>query len=470
MGHCIKMTNDQVDPDDVAASPSEEVAASTSEENSGQVKPGAGGSSKKAWQGGAWKTPKLPGKSAGKQGGQAEAAGNVVAPIATPGALRLPGGAARQLELLLANREHQLRRFLLRFGLFVLLPCFVVWFYTMFIATPRYQCVYQITYQTYQPSTSLTSGLTQTTFGSSQMDSIDYGTILYEYVSSASLAEQVDKLLDLRAHYSDRNIDWFSRLSPNATQKQFLAYWQSRVQISEGFGGYLTLTVQGFDPQFTLKLAQTIDTLANTMIDQIEAPARNTEIDSAKHQLMLAASGLQAADDTLTAFRNANGDLDPSFIATQIGTIEAALDGQLATLKAQLNQDEANILPNSAIIVQLKLQIAALEQQIQAERTELANNNGQHDYSDTVAKYDDALANQLLASSTFQAAQQGLVLAQADAAQQQNYVVPFVPPILPDHPTAPDPLDDTFITFLACVGLYGIGNLLFSAFRDQAGI
>jgi hypothetical protein len=31
-------------------------------------------------------------------------------------------------------------------------------------------------------------------------------------------------------------------------------------------------------------------------------------------------------------------------------------------------------------------------------------------------------------------------------------------------------LDDTFITFLACVGLYGIGNLLFSAFRDQAGI
>jgi capsular polysaccharide transport system permease protein len=463
------MTNDQVDPDDVAASPSEEVAASPSEENSGQVKPGAGGPAKKAWQGG-WKTPKPPGKSASKQGAQAEAAGNVVAPIVTPGALRLPGGTARQLELLLANREHQLRRFLLRFGLFVLLPCFVVWFYTALIATPRYQCVYQITYQTYQPSTSLTAGLTQTDFGSSQMDSIDYGTILYEYVTSASLAQQVDKLLDLRAHYSARNIDWFSRLSPNATQKQFLAYWQSRVKISEGFGGYLTLTVEGFDPQFTLKLAQTINALANNMIDQIGAQARNTEIDSAKQQLTLAASGLQAADAKLTAFRNANGDLDPSFMATQIGTIEAALDGQLATLKAQLTQDEANILPNSAIIVQLKLQISALEQQIQAERTRLANNNGQQDYSDTVSKYEDALASQLLASSTFQAAQQGLVLAQADAAQQQNYVVPFVPPILPDHPTAPDPLDDTFITFLACVGLYGIGNLLFSAFRDQAGI
>jgi capsular polysaccharide transport system permease protein len=455
------MTNDQVDPDDVAASQPE----NTSE----QVNPGAQGPSKRASQG-SWKTPKLPGKSANKQGPQAEAAGNVLAPVANPGALRLPRGTARQLELLLANREHQLRRFLLRIGLFVLLPCFVVWFYTTFIATPRYQCVYQITYQTYQPSTSLTSGLTQTAFGSSQMDSIDYGTILYEYVTSASLAQQVDKLLDLRAHYSAHNIDWFSRLSPNATQKQFLAYWQSRVKISEGFGGYLTLTVEGFDPQFTLKLAQTINALANTMIDQIGAQARNTEIDSAKEQLALAASGLQAADAKLTAFRNANGDLDPSFMATQIGTIEAALDGQLATLKAQLTQDEANMLPNSAIIVQLKLQIAALEQQIQAQRTRLASNNGQPNYSDTVSKYQDALANQLLASSTFQAAQQGLVLARADAAQQQNYVVPFVPPILPDHPTAPDPLDDTFITFLACVGLYGIGNLLFSAFRDQAGI
>ncbi len=455
------MPNDEADPDEIAAPPPEGKGR--------QANPGGGNPPKRNWQGN-WKTSKPPGNAVNKQGAQSEGASRIVPSAPQPPAFTLPSGAGQQLELLLAVRRNRLRRFFLRLGVFVLLPSVLVWFYTMFIATPRYVCTYEVTYQTYQSASSLSGGLTQTAVGSSLTDSIDYGTLLNEFVQSEALAQSIDSQLKLREHFSSHKIDWFSRLSENATQKQFLRYWQSHVQVSEGFGGYITITVQGFDPQFTLALAQAIDSKADQMIDALTQQARTAEVNSATKQLSLAATELQAENDKLTQFRNTHGDLDPSFMATQLGTIAGTLEGQLATAEAQLEQDNANMQPGTAQIVQLKLQIAALKSQIAAEKQQLANNSGQPTYSDTVDKYQDVLAEQLLASSTYQAAQQGLVIAEADVAQKQNYVVAFVPPVLPDQPTAPNPWVDTAITFLACIGIYGIGNLLFSAFRDQAGV
>jgi capsular polysaccharide transport system permease protein len=176
------------------------------------------------------------------------------------------------------------------------------------------------------------------------------------------------------------------------------------------------------------------------------------------------------ANTALTTFRNTHGDLDPTMIATELGTIEGTLETQLANLRAQLAQAQANLQPSATQIVQLNLQISGVEKQLEAERQRLANSNGQNSYSDTVAQYDLLLSNQQLASSTFQAAQQGLVIAQADASAKQDYVVDFVAPVLPDRPTVPDPMKSAGLAFLSCILVYSICNLLLSAMRDQTGV
>lgn len=379
-------------------------------------------------------------------------------------------GLGRQLELLLATRRAKLRHFGWRMGLFVLLPSFLVWFYMALIATPAYVCNYQITYQSYQPSTTLASNLRQTNFGSASSDSIDYGTLLCLYISSSQLAEQLDQQMGLRHYYSGRRIDWFSRLSRNATQAQLLKYWQSTVTASEGFGGYITVSVTGYDPQFTLALSQNIFKAANQMMDRLTAEADAAEVDAATRQLLQASVALQKSNASLTDFRNAHGDFDVNSMATELGTIIGSLEAQVANLRAQLIQAQANLQPNSSQIVQLKLQISGLETQIDTEAQRLAAQNNDASYSNLVTQYQSLLSDQSLASTDYQAAQQGLIVAQAQSAQKQNYVVAFVPPYLPEQPTEPRPIYDMFTTLLACVCIYGIGNLLFSAFRDQAGI
>jgi capsular polysaccharide transport system permease protein len=390
--------------------------------------------------------------------------------LQAPAPPTLPTGTAHQVELLLAMRQNRLRRFLLRLGLFVALPTFIVWFYTALIATPRYVCNFEVTYQAYQPSSTLSGGLTQSILGTSVADSIDYGTLIYEYIRSAALAEQVDKKLNLRQHFSSDKIDWFSRLGKNASQSAFLSYWLHHVSVSEGFGGYLTVEVQGFDPAFTLLLAQTINADADAMMDSLNVQARDDEIKSANVQLDIAGAALKNADDALTSFRNTHGDLDPNLMATQLATIVGTLESQLALLRAQLQQAQANLQPGASQIVQLNLQVNALEKQIASERQRLSDSTGQTSYSNTVVEYQDLLSNQQFANTTYQSSQQALVLALSDAASKQNYVVDFVPPILPSHPTMPNPLVSSFTVFLAFLSAYGIFNLLFAAFRDQSGL
>jgi capsular polysaccharide transport system permease protein len=380
----------------------------------------------------------------------------------------VPDGMPEQVQVLLALRASRLKRFLIRCGIFIVLPTLLVLFYTIVIATPRYVCTFQEVYQVYAPTNSLSGAPVQTV--SSSADAIDYATVIAQYIQSATLAELLDKQIQLRKHWSDSKVDWTSRLSDNATNAQYLTYYNSHVQVAEGFGGYLTVTVQGFDAAYTLLLANTVNDDADGMLNDLTVQARNAEVRAATVQLQNTSAALTQANNALTAFRNTHGDLDPSMIATELGTIEGTLESQLAGLRAQLAQDQANMQPNTQQIIQLNLQINGVEKQLDAERQRLANSNGKTSYSDTVSQYEVLLANQQLASTTFQAAQQGLVIAQADASSKQDYVVDFVAPVLADRPTVPNPLKSAELTLLACVLAYSILNLLFSALRDQTGV
>jgi capsular polysaccharide transport system permease protein len=390
-------------------------------------------------------------------------------PVVIPPSI-LSRETSEQIELLLRMRSHRLRRFLLRFIIFVGLPTLAVLFYTTMIATPQYVCNFEITYQVYQPSTTLTGGLVPSIVGSSITDSVDYGTLLYEYIRSPTLATQINAQLNLREQFSKDHIDWFSRLKPHASDVDFLAFWRQHVSVSEGFGGFLMVSVQGFDPHSTLAIANAINLSSDNMIDSLTERARRAEVDVANGQLKQAEAELRQADTTLTAFRNAHGDLDPNFVATQLATVAGALEAQLATARAELAQAQGLMQPASPQVIQLKLQVAALQQQIDNERRRLANSSGQGTYSNTVAHYQALLLDQQFASDAYQAAQQSLSIAQADTARKQNYVVDFVSPVLPDKPSVPNPFTSSVTAFLICIVAYGIGNLLFSAFRDQTGV
>jgi capsular polysaccharide transport system permease protein len=377
--------------------------------------------------------------------------------------------AGQHAQLLLAMRRHRRRRFFLRLGLFVGLPTLAVLIYTLAWATPRYVSKTEVIYQTYKPTQTLASGLAQSFLGTSQTNLIDLGSVLDEYIQSPALLDKLDEKLHLRAYYSDPKIDYFSRLNSNASREWFLNYYHWRVSTSLAFGGYLTVTVTAFDPEYARALAKAVVEACDEMIDGLTTQPRQDEVRFAEAEVARQEERVRRARAALTEFQNAHGDLEPQNVATQIGQIAAGLESQLTATRAELTNLLSYMSAGSPPVMQVKLKISALEDQLRRERERLANSKAAPAYSQTLDQYSALELEQEFAKTAYLAAQQGLAVARAQAARKQNYLVAFAPPATPDRPTIYFPLLYTLGTFLISLLAYVVGSLMAGALRDQAG-
>jgi capsular polysaccharide transport system permease protein len=357
-----------------------------------------------------------------------------------------------------------------RLALFVGLPTLAVLFYTLFIATPRYVSEFEITYQTYGSPQRLSTGLVQTVLGERSSNSVELSTILYEYIRSPALLQKLDSELHLRQYYSSSKVDYLSRMSRDASPATFLLYYRWFVSVSQGSGGYLTIDVQAFDPAFAKRLAAAIVTACDKMVDGMSARARNDEVKFAEQEVKRQEDRIRKARTALTSFQNAHGDLDPRTSATDLGKIAAGLESQLSAARSQLTDALSYMSPTTPTVAQLKLKIAALEDQLRRERARLAATDGTTPYSKILDQYSALQLEEEFARSAFQAAQQGLVVARANAARQQNYLIDFAPPSAPNKATVYVPTVYTLTVLLISLVAFGIGSLVTGAFRDQAGI
>jgi capsular polysaccharide transport system permease protein len=378
-------------------------------------------------------------------------------------------GVLEPAQLLLDSRRTSRRRFFLRLAIFSGLPTLFTLLYMLFVASPRYVSEFQVTYQTYQPPQNLSSGLVQNLLGSSQGSTIDFGTILYQYIGSQALLAKLDRELHLREYYSSPKVDYLSRMNPKATISTFLRYYGWYVSVSEGQGGYVTVDVQAFDPDYALAVAKAILTASDQMADGMTLRARHDEVRYAEAEVKQAEDRVRKARLALTDFQNAHGDLNPAGSANQLHGIVGTIEGNLAAARTTLTM-LTQASPHSPQIATVKYQIAALEGQLKQEQHRLANDSGGVPYSKLLDQYSALQLEQQFAQTAYQAAQQGLVVARADASRQQNYLIDFVPPYRPDKQNIEFALVYTLTALIASLVLFGIGSLIGGAMRDQAGM
>ena len=380
-----------------------------------------------------------------------------------------PWPTVRPLQILLETRRERRKSFFRRLALFCGLPTLLMFVYVAFIASPRYISEFEFTYQTYQPQTSLASGLVQTVLGGSQGSTVDMSTILYEYLRSETLMTKLDNEMHMRDYYSSSKVDYFSRMNPKASIATFLRYFHWYVSVSEGQGGYLTVDVYAFDPEYALALSKAVVRNTDQMIDDMTSRARQDEVHFAETQVSHAEDRLRNARLALTAFQNQHGDLNPQISADQIGGIVGKIEGELATERTSLETVRA-LGQNSPQVTAITSRIAALEGQLKDQQKRLASSGGGSIYSELLNKYSALQIEQEFAKDAYSAAQQGLALAQADAARKENYLVDYAPPYTPDRAGIEFVMEYTLTTLVLSLVLFGIGSLVIGAMRDQTGL
>ncbi|MGB0747511.1 MAG: hypothetical protein ACPGO3_02095 [Magnetospiraceae bacterium] len=378
--------------------------------------------------------------------------------------------AEQQLTLLYAPRRSRTAWLVV---LFILLPTLAASLYYGFVATDVFVSEAKLTVRSLDSSsgasasvlTAVLGGLVSTGAGSE--DSF----IVEEYIYSRSILQDLEERLALRDRYTAPNGDPLSRLETGATREEFHDYYVNNIVTVtyDESRRITTLEVMAYKPEDAKLIADTIIQLTEAVINEISEKSRADALQYAELDVKRAEERLAASRRQTLAFRQSEGDIDPTSSAEAIGELIAQLETNLAESRAELAQSMSFLRPDNPKVMTLKARINALEEQVAKEKGRLAGSQSDN-YTQRVGTYADLLLEEEFAQNAYTATIAALEAARAEAQRKHRYLEAFVEPSLPEEALLPERGKGVLTVFLVCVVGFGIGALVLAAIREHARV
>ena len=292
---------------------------------------------------------------------------------------------------------------------------------------------------------------------------------LKEFVHSQGLLLKLDQQLGLRAHYQGAGLDWPFRLAQDASQEEFIAYCRARIEVHfEDRSSLLTIRVQAFDAAFAQKLSKAVLDESERFVNENSHRIARERLRFAEGELELNAGRLQKARNEVLAFQTKHRLMDPTFqaqasgvLATELQAARARLEAELGSLLGFLNEDAFQVKA-------LRGRIAAMNQQIESERTRsLTDTKGGTRLNQLAIDFQGLQLQAEFARDAYKLALGAVENARIDATRKLKSLVVVEPPSLPQ--TAEYPLVGYNLTTLLviCVLLYAIVRLVLATIREH---
>jgi capsular polysaccharide transport system permease protein len=317
--------------------------------------------------------------------------------------------------------------------LVVVIPFAVIAFYLWFVAEDQYSSLTGFTVRKEEGggASELLGGLASLAGSGGSAD----GDILYEFILSAALIQEVDRNIGLRDHYSSYwSSDPFFALRPGSSIEDLERYWRRIVGLSYDQGsGLMEMRLQAFTPEKAREVAVETLRLSQNMINDLNEQARADAMRYALLDLDEAVARLKTARESLTRFRSSNQLVNP----------EADIQGRMGVMN-NLQQQLAEALINLDLLTgttsegdprlrQAERLIAVIRQRIASERAQLSSGGTLEggtgdDYPQLIAEYEGLTVDREFAEENYRAALAAVDLARANASRQSRYLATYIAP------------------------------------------
>ena len=316
-------------------------------------------------------------------------------------------------------------------------------------------------------STGLLTGLIGTVDSSVAAQDV---AVVSDYIRSRDLLEHLDAKLGLRRHFQGTSVDRLSRLADDATEEEFLEYYQDKIEtLKDEASGIVTLKTKAFTPELAKIIAEEIlvqsEGLVNDMSDQITEDS----VQFARDELARAEGRLQEATVALTRFRNLTNTVDPAEKSGAVLGIITDLESRLAGARTELSEMRGYLQEGSAQVVSVKNRINALETQIEQENRRLTGEE-KAKLSSLLQEYETLNLDKQIAHEFYTSTLASLENARVEAMRKQLYLVTFVKPALADEALEPRRAWNTLTVFILSLLVYIIGGLVFATIKDHMGV
>ena len=313
------------------------------------------------------------------------------------------------------------------FALLVLLPFVLITGYLYTRAADQYHSEVAFSIRSEEAASAaagLLGALTQV--GSGSASDAD---ILYEYIRSQRIVEDIDADLDLRAIYNAAENDPVFTLGPDATIEQLLGAWQRKVDVNyDSSTGIIHVVARAFDPESARIIATEILERSDALVNQLSEQAREDAVRFAREELEEAEEILRGVRKDLADFRRQYNLVDPTAdVASQAGMLNA-LQQELAQALVDRDVLLSYAAESDQRVVQANRRITAITDRLEEERSSLDLTGLPGSLPDVVGRYEELLVNMEFANTAFTQTLAGLGAARAEARRQSRYLAAHIQP------------------------------------------
>lgn len=342
--------------------------------------------------------------------------------------------------------------------------CVIAFVYWFVIATDRFVSQTNIVLQSPEisPVGFNVSSLLSGTSGSGDL------LLLKDHLQSVDMLQKLQQKLDLRSHYANTDIDWWSRLSaPDTELENFYDYMQQRIDIHfDDYAAVLRIKVQAYSPDMAQAIAQTLLEEGEAHMNQMGQRLAAEQVSFIEQQVATLEQRLYAIREELLNFQNAKGMVSPTGTVESIFAIVTQLQGQLALLEARRKAAVSFQSSTSPEVVRLNNEIAALSAQIDSEKRKIATDSGQA-LNRVSAEYQTLELKAQFALELYSNALLTLESTRVEAARKLKQVSVLQYPTTAEFSTEPRRAYNFTVFLLIAIFLAAIANLARAIIRDH---
>lgn len=292
--------------------------------------------------------------------------------------------------------------------------------------------------------------------------------MLREYLRSIDMLKKLDEKLDLRKHYSDSARDFFTRMWGKDTElEMFHEHYLSRTSIElDEYSGLLSIKVQAYTPEMAKAIADLLVAEGERYMNELGHAVARDQVRFLEKQVEEMGQRAIAARRELVAYQNAKGILSPQAMAETLQTTVSRLEAQLTDLKARRAAMLGYLSPQAPGIVDLNLQIQAIEKQIVQEQGRLTSPNAKT-LNVMLEEYQRLEMAAKFAEDVYKSALTALEKGRIESMRTLKKVAVLQSPSLPDYPLQPRRLYNIVAFALTILLIAGIVHLLAAIIRDH---
>jgi len=316
-------------------------------------------------------------------------------------------------------------------------------------------------------SSSANSSIGLSLLGMGASSQVQDSKVVEEYLKSFDIYKRLDEKFGLSEHYKSNKLDFIERLAQDATQEDFLEFYNSRLHVSfDEASSILHIAFSHVEPQKAKEILEFLVLEVEGQINELNRKNAQRQLAFIEQEYAKAKTKMDNSSKMLEEHQNTNLVLDPATQASATTGVISQLEATLTQKKIQYATMLGYLNEESYELKALQKEMDEIEKSIASQKKELSGTSKDR-LNKTMFEHEKLKLQLEFDTEVYKNALLQLETTKIDVSKEAKMLSIISKPNLPDGYTYPNKPKMFITIFIVMLLMYGIFSMLNSIIKDH---